>query len=55
MQEGLAAGLGFGTLMFILFCSYGFAVWLGGKMILDKGYTGGEVINVIFALLTGSL
>ncbi|KAJ9181726.1 hypothetical protein P3X46_005790 [Hevea brasiliensis] len=55
VQEGLAAGLGFGTLMFILFCSYGFAVWLGGKMILDKGYTGGNVINVIFALLTGSL
>ncbi|XP_020538712.1 ABC transporter B family member 4 isoform X2 [Jatropha curcas] len=55
VKEGLAAGLGFGSLMFILFCSYGFAVWFGGKMVLDKGYTGGDVINVIFALLTGSL
>ncbi|WCJ23196.1 ABC transporter B family member 11 [Euphorbia peplus] len=55
VQEGLAAGLGFGMLMFILFCSYGFAVWLGGIMVLHKGYTGGKVINVIFALLTGSL
>ncbi|XP_065863989.1 ABC transporter B family member 4-like [Euphorbia lathyris] len=55
VQEGLAAGLGFGVLMFILFCSYGLAVWLGGIMVLHKGYTGGKVINVIFALLTGSL
>ncbi|XP_050216410.1 ABC transporter B family member 21-like isoform X2 [Mercurialis annua] len=55
IQEGLAAGIGFGTLMFILLCSYGFAVWVGGRMVLHNGYTGGNVINVIFSLLTGSL
>ncbi|XP_025013137.1 ABC transporter B family member 21 isoform X2 [Ricinus communis] len=55
VQEGLAAGVGFGTLMFILLCSYGFAVWFGGRMVLEKGYTGGNVLNVIFSLLTGSL
>uniref|UniRef100_A0A2N9EIP8 Uncharacterized protein n=1 Tax=Fagus sylvatica TaxID=28930 RepID=A0A2N9EIP8_FAGSY len=53
--EGLAAGLGLGAVMFIVYCSYALAVWYGGKMILDKGYTGGDVINVIFAVLTGSL
>lgn len=55
MNEGLAAGLGFGTMMLIVFCSYALAVWYGAKMILEKGYTGGDVVNVIFAVLTGSM
>ncbi|XVF38984.1 hypothetical protein REPUB_Repub20aG0149800 [Reevesia pubescens] len=55
VQESLAAGLGFGTLMCILFCTYGFAFWFGGKMILEKGYTAGKVINVIFAVVISSL
>ncbi|KAL3827731.1 hypothetical protein ACJIZ3_016533 [Penstemon smallii] len=55
VQEGWASGLGLGAVMFIIFCSYGLAVWFGGKMILEKGYTGGEVLNVIIAVLTGSM
>ncbi|XP_042053539.1 ABC transporter B family member 21-like isoform X1 [Salvia splendens] len=55
VHEGLASGLGLGSLMFIIFCSYALAIWYGGKMILEKGYTGGEVINVITAVLTGSM
>ncbi|CAL8990956.1 unnamed protein product [Prunus brigantina] len=35
--------------------SYALAIWFGGKMILEKGYTGGEVINIVFAVLTGSM
>ena len=55
VHEGLASGLGLGSVMFIIFCSYALAIWFGGKMILEKGYTGGEVINVITAVLTGSM
>ncbi|CAN1353146.1 ABC transporter B family member 21 [Linum perenne] len=55
VHEGLATGLGLGVLMFIMFCSYALAIWFGGKMILEKGYTGGEVLNVIIAVLTGSM
>ncbi|KAK3022689.1 hypothetical protein RJ639_047605 [Escallonia herrerae] len=55
VQQGLAAGLGFGALIGILFLSYALAIWFGAKMILEKGYTGGEVINVILAVLTGSM
>ncbi|KAK9288452.1 hypothetical protein L1049_016909 [Liquidambar formosana] len=55
VQEGLTSGIGFGTLMLIIFCSYALAVWFGAKMIIEKGYTGGDVINVISAVLTGSL
>lgn len=55
VHEGIAAGLGLGTAMFIIFASYGLAIWFGGKMILEKGYTGGDVLNVIVAVLTGSM
>lgn len=40
--------------MLIIFCSYALAIWFGGKMILEKGYTGGEVLNVMTAVMTGS-
>ncbi|XP_020597238.1 LOW QUALITY PROTEIN: ABC transporter B family member 4-like [Phalaenopsis equestris] len=57
VQEGLAAGVGLGFAMFFMFCSYSLGIWYGGKLILDKskGYSGADVINVIFALSTGSL
>ncbi|KAG4115733.1 hypothetical protein ERO13_D12G124000v2 [Gossypium hirsutum] len=55
VHEGTAAGLGLGVVLLIIFCSYSLAVWFGGKMILEKGYTGGEVVNVIIAVLTGSM
>ncbi|KAH7536918.1 hypothetical protein FEM48_Zijuj03G0037300 [Ziziphus jujuba var. spinosa] len=55
IQESLAAGLGFGVAMFILFCCYGFAVWFGGKMIIEKGYSGGDVASIVIAILTASM
>ncbi|ONK63144.1 uncharacterized protein A4U43_C07F11860 [Asparagus officinalis] len=54
VQEGIASGLGLGTVMLIMFCGYGLGIWYGSKLILDKGYTGADIINVIFAVLTGS-
>ncbi|EOA26469.1 hypothetical protein CARUB_v10022518mg [Capsella rubella] len=53
--EGGSTGLGLGTLFLVIFCSYALAVWYGGKLILDKGYTGGQVLNVIISVLTGSM
>ncbi|KAL8544764.1 hypothetical protein ACS0TY_005114 [Phlomoides rotata] len=55
VNEGLATGLGLGTVMFVMFCSYGLAVWYGAKMILEKGHSGGDVFTVIVSVLTGSL
>ncbi|KAJ0743387.1 putative ABC-type xenobiotic transporter [Helianthus annuus] len=55
VHEGLATGLGLGSMMFIVFCSYALAVWYGAKMIIERGYTGGTVLTVIFAVLTGSM
>ncbi|KAL8157858.1 hypothetical protein AgCh_002540 [Apium graveolens] len=55
VKEGLAAGLGAGIYMLVLYNSYALAVWFGGRLILHKNYTAGETINVIIAVLTGSI
>ncbi|KAJ0053287.1 hypothetical protein Pint_00768 [Pistacia integerrima] len=55
VHEGFAAGLGLGLLIAIIYCSYALAVWFGGRLILNEGYTGGRVLNVIIAVLTGSM
>ncbi|XP_022638881.1 ABC transporter B family member 21-like [Vigna radiata var. radiata] len=54
VKEALASGFGFGSLSFVSTCSYGLAIWFGAKMIIEKGYTGGEVVTVMLAVLTGS-
>uniref|UniRef100_A0A453FAL4 ABC transmembrane type-1 domain-containing protein n=1 Tax=Aegilops tauschii subsp. strangulata TaxID=200361 RepID=A0A453FAL4_AEGTS len=48
-------GLGIGCIFCVVFCSYSLAFWYGAKLIISKGYTGGQVINVVFAILTGSM
>ena len=55
VYQGSVSGLGLGMVMLIVFCSYALAVWFGGKMILERGYTGGEVVSVIVAIMTGSM
>lgn len=55
VQEGVAAGLGMGTVLMILFCSYGLAIWYGSKLIIEKGYNGGVVVTVMLAILTGGM
>lgn len=55
VQEGLATGFGFGVIMFIVLCTYSLALWFGGKMVIEKGYTGGDVMNIIFSVLIGSM
>eukprot|EP00262_Sarcandra_glabra_P000204 TRINITY_DN1028_c0_g1_i1.p1 TRINITY_DN1028_c0_g1~~TRINITY_DN1028_c0_g1_i1.p1 ORF type:complete len:1276 (-),score=248.81 TRINITY_DN1028_c0_g1_i1:261-4088(-) len=54
-QQGLAAGLGIGSVLLVVFCSYGLAIWYGSKLIIEKGYNGGDVINVIMAVMTGGM
>ncbi|GMN28258.1 hypothetical protein TIFTF001_041139 [Ficus carica] len=55
VQEGLASGLGMGVVLLVVFCTYGLAIWVGAKLIIEKGYTGGDIINIIFAVLSGSM
>nr|GME15169.1 ABC transporter B family member 11-like [Ipomoea batatas] len=55
VYQYLAQGLGIGTFTFILFSSFSLSFWYGGRLVLEKGYTGGEVINVTLAVLFGSM
>ncbi|VAH78678.1 unnamed protein product [Triticum turgidum subsp. durum] len=54
VEEGLVNGFGMGSVFCILFSSYGLAFWYGGKLIIDKGYTGGKIVTVLFAVLNGA-
>ncbi|WJX22543.1 ATP-binding cassette sub- B member 9 [Trifolium repens] len=55
VQQGIVSGLGMGTLLLIIFCTYGLAMWYGSKLVVEKGYNGGTVMTVIIALMTGGL
>ncbi|KAL5227561.1 hypothetical protein ABZP36_015826 [Zizania latifolia] len=54
IEEGIITGFGMGSVLCIMFCTYGLAFWYGGKLIVEKGYTGGRIITILFAVLTGS-
>ncbi|ESQ55972.1 hypothetical protein EUTSA_v10024241mg [Eutrema salsugineum] len=55
VKQGLISGLGMGVMLFVTFSSYGFAVWYGAKLMVEKGYDGGQVVNVIFSVLAGGM
>ncbi|THG06479.1 hypothetical protein TEA_011806 [Camellia sinensis var. sinensis] len=55
VQVGLALGLGLGVFLFPMYITYALATWYGAETIIHKGYTGGQVLNCITAMLTGSL
>jgi ATP-binding cassette subfamily B (MDR/TAP) protein 1 len=55
VQQGIVSGLGMGTLLLIIFCTYGLAMWYGSKPVVEKGYNGGTVMILIIALMTGGL
>uniref|UniRef100_A0A0D9YRB9 MDR-like ABC transporter n=1 Tax=Oryza glumipatula TaxID=40148 RepID=A0A0D9YRB9_9ORYZ len=49
VHQGVAMGLGIGSVI------YGLAVWYGAKLIIEKGYTGGYIINVLMAIMSGAM
>ncbi|CAN8248117.1 unnamed protein product [Cochlearia groenlandica] len=55
VKQGFSTGLGFGVVFLVFFCSYALAIWFGGEMILTKGYTGGEVVNVMIIVVASSM
>ncbi|XP_057454847.1 ABC transporter B family member 21-like [Lotus japonicus] len=55
VHEGFFSGMANAMIMSVIFCSYALAVWFGAKMIIDKGYDGSQVTNIIVAVLTASM
>ncbi|KAL6615846.1 hypothetical protein ACP70R_038116 [Stipagrostis hirtigluma subsp. patula] len=54
LMEGIITGFGVGCIFLVVFCSYSLTFWYGAKLIISKGYTGGQIMNVVLAILTGS-
>ncbi|XP_039124515.1 ABC transporter B family member 4-like isoform X2 [Dioscorea cayenensis subsp. rotundata] len=55
VKQGIASGIALGTVLLIVFSTYSLAIWYGGKLILQHGYNGGAVINIIMAVMTGGM
>lgn len=55
LQEGSLNGLGLGSVLAVLFCSYGLAVWYGSRLIVERGYNGGMIISIIMAVMMGAM
>jgi ABC-type multidrug transport system fused ATPase/permease subunit len=55
VRKGIIAGLGIGSMMFIIFASYGLAFWYGATLIRNGQMNGGEVLSVFFALIIGAV
>lgn len=53
VNQALASGIGLGTTLMVTLFSYGLAVWYGAKLIIDKNYSGGDILSVIFSAMLG--
>ncbi|CAO1947845.1 unnamed protein product [Urochloa humidicola] len=55
VEQGITNGFGRGSVFFIFFASYGLAIWYGGKLSISRGYSGGDIISILFAVMIGAL
>ncbi|TVU20391.1 hypothetical protein EJB05_36598, partial [Eragrostis curvula] len=53
VTEGATQGLGYGSLSFIYFSTFGLIIWYGTKLTLNRGYVGGDIISILFAIMVG--
>ncbi|XP_039133326.1 ABC transporter B family member 4-like [Dioscorea cayenensis subsp. rotundata] len=55
IRQWIISGVGGGVVWLIVFSTYSLAIWYGGKLILQKEYNGGTVINIVMAVLTSGM
>ncbi|CAG8491139.1 uncharacterized protein OCT59_020189 [Rhizophagus irregularis] len=53
-KKALINGLAIGSIIFIIYCTYSLAFWYGSILIVQGKTTGGDVLNVFFAILIGA-
>jgi ATP-binding cassette subfamily B (MDR/TAP) protein 1 len=54
IKEGFIQGFGMGFLSFVYFSSFGLIVWYGSKLTLSRGYSGADIMNILFAIIVGA-
>ncbi|KAI8331210.1 P-loop containing nucleoside triphosphate hydrolase protein [Chlamydoabsidia padenii] len=55
IARGRVLGFGFGTFMFILFCTYGLAFWYGSQLVMRGEFDASQVLVVFFAMIIGAI
>jgi ATP-binding cassette subfamily B (MDR/TAP) protein 1 len=53
IKQGFYGGFTTGMANLVAYCGYALAMWYGATRVADGAYTGGEVLNVLFAALIG--
>ncbi len=53
-KKAIFNGIGVGAIMLILFFTYSLAFWYGAKLVNDQRMSGGDVLNVFFAIIIGA-
>ncbi|KAJ3070270.1 ATP-binding cassette, sub-B (MDR TAP), member 4 [Podochytrium sp. JEL0797] len=51
---GMTRGIGFGSFMLVMFCTYGLAFWYGSRLVLQGKMPGQDVLVTFFSLMMGS-
>ncbi|KAM0921567.1 hypothetical protein ACQ4PT_006759 [Festuca glaucescens] len=54
VKEGAIKGFGMGFLSFVYLSSFGLIIWYGSKLTLSKGYSGADIMNILFAVIIGA-
>ncbi|GAQ79040.1 ATP binding cassette subfamily B [Klebsormidium nitens] len=55
VRQKFAIGGGMAVFLSVVFCTYALALWYGSRLILKGDYTGGDVMNVLFAVMIGGM
>ncbi|KAI3894635.1 hypothetical protein MKX03_016799 [Papaver bracteatum] len=54
-RQAFASGLGTGIALLFIYSFDGLALWYGSNLIVEKGFNGGNIINIIFCLVIGGI
>ncbi|CAN6336918.1 unnamed protein product [Urochloa humidicola] len=54
VKEGAVQGFGMGLLSLLYFSTFGLIIWYGSKLSLTKGYSGADILNIMFAIMIGA-
>lgn len=54
IKVGFVKGFIIGSYLFITYGAYALSIWFGSLRIADGDYSGGDVVNVLFAAILGA-
>ncbi|KAJ3065909.1 Multidrug resistance protein 1 [Podochytrium sp. JEL0797] len=54
-QRGITLGIGFGSFMLVMFCTYGLAFWYGSQLVIQDRMAGEDVLVTFMSLMMGSM